>query len=174
MNHQRVLLTFGVLTLVLLSTTFANASRDESRGYPRPFDNGHQAGNACGERFTDHPLLQNTDNLTVSERFVADASFYGNRLFHNRNPMASGNPLHECDATVVAYNSLPMGTIIRVTNPANDISIYVVVQDRGGPLVTHRPDLARGGFESLLSDGQSADQIGVHRDLIFEVMVPSE
>jgi len=160
----------GIVIIATLPTT-AGASRENARGFERAFTGAHSVGTMCENLFTDHPALTDTENMVVSSSFVADGSYYGNQLFHNRNEMAAGNRLHECDATVVAYNSLPLGTILRITNRSNDLVTWTVIQDRGGPLVTHRPDLSRGTFESLIEGDVDARDVGVHQNLLFEVMV---
>lgn len=159
------------LTAAILVATSAAANDRPGKGYDRTFSHGHIAGTKCDFFFTQHPLLTN-EVFEVKKSFIADGSYYGNRLFHNRNKMAAGTKLHECDATVVAYNSLPLGTVLRITNPENDRQVLAVVQDRGGPNVSRRPDLARGLFERLKGDGQPAD--GVLKKLTYEVLVPGQ
>jgi len=158
----------GSIVLYLLAVTVADAGQFPGQGNPRDFADGHVPGTECAEIFTDHPALT-AEEYVIKKRFVADGSYYGNRLFHNRNRMASGNKLHECDGTVVAFNSLPLGTIVRITNPNNGKRALAVIQDRGGPHVTRRPDLSRGTYERL--DEGPAD--GVLKKLIFEVLVPA-
>ena len=169
MSNKQTKTTISTLALLAVLLTPQGSEASRGQGYQRDF-NQHSAGTKCREVFTTHPLLTDVEEWRVTERFVADASYYGNRLFHNRNPKASGNRLHECDATVVAYNSLPLGTVLRATYPVTGKVIYLVVQDRGGPHVSRRPDLARGAFE-LLADREAE---GVLRNVVYEVLVPIE
>ena len=56
------------------------------------------------------------------------ASFYSHLLSGHRT--ASGER-YDPEALTAAHRTLPMGTRIRVTNPANDRSVVVTVNDRG-------------------------------------------
>lgn len=159
--------TLAAVMCVALMTTSVEAR--PGQGHEHDFNDSHTRGTPCQEFHTTHPQLDDTETWVVTETFVADASFYGNG-FHNRNPMASGLKLHECDATVVAYNSLPLGTVLRATYPATERTLYLVVQDRGGERVSTRPDLARGAFELL----GGVEEQGILQRVIYEVLEPAE
>lgn len=62
------------------------------------------------------------------------ASYYG-REFHGRRT-ANGEKF-DMNAMTAAHRSLPFGTIVRVTNPANNKSVRVRINDRG-PFVSGR------------------------------------
>lgn len=158
-------LAAGFIASAMLATS---VMARPGQGYERDFS-GHTRATPCQEFFSDHPYLDGIEEWVVVEQFTADASFFGN-WHHNRNDMASGNRLHECDATVVAYNSLPQGAVLRATYPATGLSVLVVIQDTGGPTVSRRPDLARGAFEML--SGRPAE--GVLQEVIYEVLRPAE
>ena len=156
------------------------ANNRPGQGYERDFSS-HQTGTQCEEYLTDHPDLEpilDPGEVRVIKRFRADGSYYASR-FHNRNPMSTGNLYHECDATVVAYNPLPNGTILRITNPQTNVSVLAVVQDKGGPIVSHRPDLSRGLIEVLgnpeeATPTQPAEDIGLLKNVVYEVVIPIE
>jgi rare lipoprotein A len=59
---------------------------------------------------------------------VGRASWYG-KLFHGK-PTASGETYNMFQFTA-AHRSLPMGTLVRVTNLASNRSIVVRINDRG-------------------------------------------
>lgn len=160
-----------IMQLVMTASSAAANSRP-GQGYVRNFEE-HRRGSPCEEIFFDHPLLTaiEPNSLIATDRFISDASYYGNQ-FHNRNDMSSGNKLHECDATVVAFNSLPQGTILRATNPENGQTLLLVIQDTGSEIVSRRPDLARGALE-FLGGNRPAEEIGKLEDIIFEVVEPS-
>lgn len=162
----------GVLVAISLALTASSALANiyPGEGYKRDFKDGHVRGTKCSEAYTNHPEIDGKD-FVAEESFIADGSFYGNQ-FHNRNKMPSGNKLHECDVTVVAYNALPLGTILRATNPANGKSVILVVQDRGGSEVSKRPDLSRGASEALRNDDKPAH--GVIKNIVFEVLAPTK
>lgn len=162
-----------VTTLVAISLALAASSAvakpQPGHGYERDFSQ-HQKGTECQVLFDSHPYLDDKRFETV-KTFKADGSYYASR-YHNRNPMASGTLYHECDVTIVAYNSLPKGTILRITNPKTGISQLAVVQDKGGEHVTKRPDLSRGLLETL-GGGRSAEEIGLLKGLTYEVLKPT-
>jgi len=74
------------------------------------------------------------------------ASFYGNS--YEGNPTASGEKYHANKFTA-AHKTLPFGTVLKVTNLANNESVEVTVNDRG-PFVEGRViDLSRAAAEKL-------------------------
>ena len=93
--------------------------------------------------------------------FFATASWYGPGFHGNRT--ANGEVYNQW-ANTVAHKSLPFGTRVKVTNPANGRQIIVRVNDRG-PFWGHRQfDLSRG----------AAAKLGIIRqgiaDLKFEIL----
>ena len=165
---KKVVTTLVAISLVLTASS-AVASNRPGQGYDREFHD-HTRGTQCQVLFGDHPYLTDQTFRTV-DTFTADGSYYASR-YHNRNLMSSGTLYHECDATVVAFNSLPNGTILRITNPQTGISQLAVVQDKGGERVTTRPDLSRGLIETL-GGGRSAEEIGLLVGLVYEVLEPT-
>ncbi len=168
LNKLKNVVTTLVVISLALTTSSAVASGRQGQGYDRDFS-GHARGTPCQVIFGDHPYLTGQTFRTTST-FIADGSYYASR-YHNRNPMSSGTLYHECDATVVAYNSLDNGTILRITNPQTGISQLAVVQDKGGEKVTTRPDLSRGLLEAL-GGGRPAEEIGLLTDLVYEILEP--
>ncbi len=78
------------------------------------------------------------------------ASFYGRELAGNRT--ASGDRFDPTQLTA-AHRTLPLGSQVRVTNPANGQSVIVTVNDRG-PFHSNRLiDLSKA----------AADKIGISR-----------
>ena len=153
-----------IATSINLAASSAAANGYPGQGYARDFTQ-HAKGSRCSELFDNHPYLTSVDNARVVDTFTINGSYYASR-YHNRNPMASGNLYHECDTTVVAYNNLPLGTILRITNPKTGVTKYAVVQDTGGPMVSKRLDLSRGLIEAL---GQNqAENVGLLKGLKVE------
>lgn len=78
--------------------------------------------------------------------FSGVASWYGPD-FHGKRT-ASGE-VYDMDAMTCAHKTLPFGTRLRVTNPDNDRSVVVVVNDRG-PFVRGRDiDLSRAAARAI-------------------------
>lgn len=81
------------------------------------------------------------------------ASYYG-KEFHGRKT-ANGETF-DMNAMTAAHRTLPFGTIVRVTNLANDQSVTVRINDRGPFIKGRIIDLSYGAAKSidLLSIGQ--------------------
>lgn len=85
----------------------------------------------------------------VDEGVILDegmASYYGAELAGNRT--ASGERFNPA-AMTAAHRTLPMGTMLKVTNMANGKSVIVRINDRG-PFVKNRIiDISRGAAEKI-------------------------
>ena len=78
---------------------------------------------------------------------IGTASWYGHG-FHNRKT-ASGKRFDQ-DALMAAHRTLPFGTILKVTNIANNKSCIVEITDRG-PFVKNRIiDVSRGAARAWI------------------------
>ena len=86
-------------------------------------------------------------NLEHSEDiFETRASWYGGK-FHGRRTAA--NEFFDSNGLSAAHRSLPMGTHLLITNPANDKQVIVRVNDRG-PFVQGREiDLSEAAAKVL-------------------------
>ncbi|WP_245576528.1 septal ring lytic transglycosylase RlpA family protein [Flexithrix dorotheae] len=93
------------------------------------------------------------------------ASYYADK-FEGRTT-ASGEIFRQ-DSLTAAHKTLPFGTMVRVTNLANNKSIEVKINDRG-PFVKGRIiDLSRKGAETL-------DYINAGlADVIIEAVLPAD
>ena len=146
------LFSYLALALVLVShltaasAVYASPLPEQLHG---PRDTSWSANRRhCPAVYTDHEYITAIgESVEPETTMLTRASWYGNQ-FHG-NTMRYGAVFHECDATVVAYNNLPGGTVLRVRNRANNRTIMVVVQDTGGPLVSRRLDLSRGAAQLL-------------------------
>lgn len=74
------------------------------------------------------------------------ASWYGPR--HHGRPMANGRPF-DMEADTAAHRSLPLGTLLKVTNPQNGRSVKVRVTDRGPYIPGRHLDLSLGAARKL-------------------------
>ncbi len=74
------------------------------------------------------------------------ASWYG-APYHNRR--GSNGEIYDMHAMTAAHRTLPLGSIVRVTNPENGKSVIVRITDRG-PFIDGRiVDLSRAGAEKI-------------------------
>lgn len=88
------------------------------------------------------------------------ATWYG-QPYHGRR-MANGQVFDMYDPTTTASNRFPLGTWLRVTNPANGRSVEVQVRDRGA--FSHALDLSYAAFAQLAPGGGSTLRV------LFEVI----
>jgi rare lipoprotein A len=80
------------------------------------------------------------------ETLTGTASYYSDRL-HNRRTASGAR--YDRNALIAAHRSYPFGTVLRVTNLANDRVVTVRVIDRG-PFIKGRViDLSRRAAEEL-------------------------
>jgi rare lipoprotein A len=86
------------------------------------------------------------------------ASHYGRGDGFAWRTMANGRPM-DPNAMTTAHPSLPMGTRIRVTNPANGKSVNLVVSDRGPYHGGRILDLSSGAFSRIASLGQGIAKV---------------
>lgn len=63
--------------------------------------------------------------------------------------MANGKQFDMNDSTVVAHKTLPFGTKLKLTHPDTDVSIVVVVQDRGPYIKGRDLDLSKGAAKKI-------------------------
>jgi rare lipoprotein A len=77
---------------------------------------------------------------------VGLASWYGR--YHAGRPTASGEPF-DPDGMTAAHRTLPLGTIVRVTNMANGRTVKVRINDRGPSDTSRVIDLSRGSAQAL-------------------------
>jgi len=86
------------------------------------------------------------------------ASHYGYGDGFAWRTMANGRPM-DPDAMTTAHPSLPMGTKIRVVNPANGKSVNLVISDRGPYHGGRILDLSSGAFSRIASLGQGIARV---------------
>ncbi|GAA6768188.1 hypothetical protein AAFH68_41410 [Flavobacterium sp. CGRL1] len=101
------------------------------------------------------PASANTDLVNEEQNFYkkdAHASYYHDKF--NGRKTASGRKFNNNDMTV-AHKTLPFGTMLKVTNEANNKFVIVEVTDRG-PFVKGREiDLSKRAFMSIASNKKS-------------------
>jgi rare lipoprotein A len=89
------------------------------------------------------------------------ASWYGGP-YHNRK--AANGEVYDMDAMTAAHRTLPLNSVIRVTNPTNGRSAVLRVTDRGPFIEGRILDLSRAAPKPIESGGRWAVQIGAFTD----------
>lgn len=86
----------------------------------------------------------------VSEKFshfqAGTASYYGEKWNGRRT---SNGEVFNTKLLTAAHNSLPFGTLVRVTNQSNGKSVVVRINDRGPFKKGRVIDLTKAAFESI-------------------------
>ncbi|PSW14575.1 septal ring lytic transglycosylase RlpA family lipoprotein [Photobacterium rosenbergii] len=89
---------------------------------------------------------EKTRSYAKSHQLAGQASWYGNKYHGKRT--ASGERFN-MRANTAAHRTLPFGTIVRVTNTANNKSVDVKINDRG-PFAKGRViDLSHRSFAQI-------------------------
>ena len=92
----------------------------------------------------------------TGEGGTCEASFYGADLAGSAT--ANGETF-DPSAMTAAHKTLPFGTMVRVTNPANGASVTVRINDRG-PFVPGRClDLSTAAFDQIIGTGAGIGQV---------------
>jgi peptidoglycan lytic transglycosylase len=108
------------------------------------------AGCSSSSRFSSH-FNEESDYCETPEEFKGEvyegkASFYANK-FQGRKT-ASGDRFDQKKLTA-AHRSLPFGTMVKVTNLSNGLSVVVRINDRG-PFIRGRIiDLSRAAAKKI-------------------------
>jgi rare lipoprotein A len=101
------------------------------------------------------------------------ASWYG-KFFQGRTT-ASGEPFDENQLTC-AHRTLPLGSVLRVTNLRNNKSVIVTVNDRGPVPESRVIDLSRAAAAALDFSGQGLAPVKVEligpRDELAQLLMP--
>ncbi len=94
----------------------------------------------------------------AAQQFKGKASYYSNSL-HGRR-MSNGTP-YDKNGMTCAHRSLPLGTVLKVTNPKNGKSVVVKVTDRGPHHRRLLIDLSR----------RAANELDIIRQGVAEVVI---
>ncbi len=102
----------------------------------------------------------NVDGESILDSDVGVASFYGAEFAGRAT--ASGE-IFNPSALTAAHNSYPFGTKLRVTNLKNNMTVVVVINDRGPHVAGRIIDLSRGAAEKIgmVNDGVSRVRLEV-------------
>lgn len=100
-------------------------------------------------------------SILYSQSTTGKASYYGEK--HQGKRTASGEVFNMWSMTC-ASNLFPLGTRLKITNPENDKSIIVTVNDRGGFGKYGRIlDLSKGAFAKIASVSKGIITVVVHK-----------
>jgi len=96
---------------------------------PQSFDRAPASGASAPSTPLADAQPLGDDGLDIPEfRQTGRASWYG-RFFHGRR--TANGERYNMHALTAAHRTLPLGSYVRVTNPANSRSVIVRINDRG-------------------------------------------
>lgn len=88
----------------------------------------------------------NTAIINFIDKGKMRASWYGPR-FHGR--LTANGETFDQGALTAAHKSYRFGTLLRLTNPANDLTVIVRINDRGPFIPGRQIDLSKAAAERL-------------------------
>lgn len=133
----------GAVLLLLSGSAYAAQSGDEETARPKE---------ATLERTPSpsHSPLEELEklvaNINPKKALHGFATYYAAK-FHGRRT-TSGDRYHP-DKMTAAHHSLPLGTVVRVVNPANNLEVHVTINDRCAPKRYHFIDLSRAAAKKI-------------------------
>ena len=147
-----------ILSLVFVFTVFSGCSTRGARTYQNydykqeqkiySSDTKHHSHTMDKKRYS-HPTMRpyvirgiryHPTVVSVGDRFKGNASWYGPN-FHGK--LTSNGERYSMWAMTAAHKTLPMNTIVKVTNKRNGLTAVVRINDRGPFVATRIIDLSK-------------------------------
>jgi rare lipoprotein A len=137
MNHMKLRIA---LTCAGLLYAFTGLAQDEPKAEPAGSLQVEMESSAASKL---EDLVLKGSELKPAEGF---ASYYAKR-FEGRKT-TSGHRYHP-DKMTGAHYSLPLGTVVRVVNPATSQEVHVTINDRCAKKAYHFIDLSRAAAKKI-------------------------
>ena len=103
-------------------------------------------------------LVASTLSVQASDNFEGAASFYADK-FEGRKTANGEIYIH--DKFTCAHKTLPFGTVLKVTNLANNKSVIVTVNDRGPYTGTRVIDLSKSAAQEIKMVNQGVAKVSI-------------
>jgi len=142
-----------LISLALFGTLFSTMA---IKSFEQP-DDVNSLSNTINGIYT-FSLHEKTNTNLFEQK--GTASYYANSL--NGRRTASGKVYYK-DSLVCAHKTLPLGTLLKVTNINNDSIVYVTVIDRMGKSSPHIIDLSMAGAKQLNFWGKGTTKVRVEQ-----------
>lgn len=146
------LITFGLCSLIILMS--ACSTRGHGTYRYRRYSNTPSKTNYSHSTMRPYTVRGKTYYPTVvhvGDRFRGNASWYGPN-FHGK--LTSNGEIYNMHAMTAAHKTLPMNTIVRVTNRRNGLSTIVRINDRGPFVSTRIIDLSNAAARKIKMIGR--------------------
>jgi rare lipoprotein A len=135
-----------LLLLFLLSTSLFALSKEE------------RIIRASLSPYTVKNITYYPHKLSLGERKEIMASWYG-EYFHGR--LTALGEVYDMNGISAAHKTYPLGTILKVTNPANGKSIKVRINDRGPFWGNRELDLSKGAANYLETKNKGVAAVSI-------------
>ncbi len=153
-----------ILLLVLIVAVFSGCSTrgkrvyqnyDSSKETKTYSSNSSHHSSSMDKKTYAHPTMRpyvirgiryHPTVVSVGDRFKGNASWYGPK-FHGK--LTSNGENYNMWAMTAAHKTLPMNTIVKVTNKRNGLSTVVRINDRGPFIATRIIDLSKKAADKI-------------------------
>lgn len=122
----------------------ANTGAPQAYGMTTTFDSA--SNDTAGKSLANAEPLSDKGPDISDFRQTGRASWYG-RFFHGRR--TANGERYDMNAMTAAHKTLPLGSYVRVTNPATSRSIIVRINDRGPYVRSRVIDLSYAAASAL-------------------------
>ncbi len=156
MHIKNLFLLLIVLIFSACSTTRHYAYRDYNANASRTYSaNKQDYTPKISQKVYSHPTMKpyvvrgvryHPTTVSVGDRFRGNASWYGPN-FHGK--LTSNGERYNMWAMTAAHKTLPMNTIVKVTNLRNGKSTVVRINDRGPFVQTRIIDLSKAAASKI-------------------------
>ena len=156
MSKRSIFFLFTVIIFSGCSTTRHYAYRDYNTNASRTYSaNKQEYSRKTSPKNYSHPTMKpyvvrgiryHPTVVSVGDRFEGNASWYGPK-FHGR--LTSNGEKYNMWGMTAAHKTLPMNTIVKVTNLRNGMSVVVRVNDRGPFVATRIIDLSKAAASKI-------------------------
>ncbi len=156
MINKSVIFLFAVLLFSSCSSTRHYAYRDYNSNASKTYSANQQDNSqTLNQKKYSHPTMKpyvvrgiryHPTVVSVGDRFKGNASWYGPK-FHGK--LTSNGETYNMWAMTAAHKTLPMNTIVKVTNLRNGMITVVRVNDRGPFIDTRIIDLSKAAASKI-------------------------
>lgn len=165
-----------ILLLILIVTIFSGCSTRGKRAYQNydaPKDaktyssNSNHHSRTMDKKTYSHPTMRpyvirgiryHPTVVSVGDRFKGNASWYGPD-FHGK--LTSNGETYNMWEMTAAHKTLPMNTIVKVTNKRNGLSTVVRINDRGPFIATRIIDLSKQAAGKIKMVGHGTAPVSI-------------
>lgn len=162
---------FVIFTLSLIVVFFSACSTRGKRTYthydtPKTYSSDKSKySSAIDQKTYSHPTMRpyvirgiryHPTVVSVGDRFKGNASWYGPD-FHGK--LTSNGETYNMHAMTAAHKTLPMNTILKVTNRRNGLTTVVRINDRGPFIATRIIDLSKTAARKIDMIGRGTDPV---------------